>query len=346
MITVTKDQLKQLAPQANDGIIADVSKYLGTYLEKYEVNTPLRLAHFIAQCAHESDGFHTLEEYASGAGYEGRKDLGNVNKGDGVRYKGRGMIQLTGRANYRQYGNAIGVDLENHPELAATGQISVQTALEYWKVKGLNTYADRDDIDTITRRINGGTNGLASRIAYLAKAKKIFATLVVVAGTVVAPTVAVAQDYSVDQAVLVATIKKAEPMAGMMKDDAIILEFKKRLPPGITYSNGVIHGLDKNSQAYKDFVAKNPKVPFDTLLTPLKVAAATPADTTPILAEKGDKSDYVKLIQGLLVAKGATITPDGDFGNKTEVAMINFQKTVGLNPTGKLDNDTLTKLRA
>lgn len=132
----------------------------------------LRLAHFAAQLQHESGHFKFMEEIwgptAAQRGYEGRDDLGNTQPGDGFRYKGRGPIQLTGRANYRAYGRVIGIDLERHPELAAIPSIGLRLALEYWKAKGLNLLADSNDVDTITRRINGGTNGLADRKANLA----------------------------------------------------------------------------------------------------------------------------------------------------------------------------------
>lgn len=170
---ITKDILKKIAPQANDKIISDLEHYFDEYLQKYNVNTYLRVCHFLAQAAHESAGFRTLEEYASGAAYEGRKDLGNVNAGDGKLYKGRGIFQLTGRSNYQAYGQKIGVNLEAKPALAADPKISVLTALEYWNSKKLSDYADKDDILTITKRINGGTNGLDSRKEFLDRAKKI-----------------------------------------------------------------------------------------------------------------------------------------------------------------------------
>jgi putative chitinase len=126
-----------------------------------------RLAHFLAQLCHESGCMRYMEEIASGSAYEGRADLGNTQPGDGKRFKGRGPIQLTGRANYRAFGRKIGIDLERHPEIAAVPSIGLHTALEYWKDRGLNTLADADDIRGITRKINGGYNGLDDRQAHL-----------------------------------------------------------------------------------------------------------------------------------------------------------------------------------
>lgn len=135
----------------------------------------LRFAHFFAQLGHESGGFRYMEEIASGQAYEGRKDLGNTQPGDGRRFKGRGPIQLTGRANYRDYGRRLGIDLENHPEIAALPSLGMMTACAYWTVKGLNAFADKDDVLTITRRINGGTNGISDRRARLGAMKELLA---------------------------------------------------------------------------------------------------------------------------------------------------------------------------
>lgn len=133
------------------------------------MDSELRLAHFMAQLVHESGSFRYMEEIASGQAYEGRADLGNTEPGDGKRYKGRGPIQITGRANYRSFGRKIGIDIERHPEIAAVPSIGLHLALEYWKDRKLNERADADDILAITKRINGGTNGLADRKAHLAK---------------------------------------------------------------------------------------------------------------------------------------------------------------------------------
>jgi putative chitinase len=172
-MTADLDLLKALCPRGNVGIMNAVALAMEKYLPQYGIASPLRLAHFVAQAAHESDGFKTLTEYASGKAYEGRKDLGNVFPGDGVKYKGRGIFQCTGRANYEAYGRKLSLDLIGTPTLAASPEVSVRIACEYWKAKGLNGWADRDDVTEITRRINGGHNGLAQRKAYLDKAKAL-----------------------------------------------------------------------------------------------------------------------------------------------------------------------------
>lgn len=127
------------------------------------MTTPQRLAHFVAQMAHESGRFRYMEEIASGAAYEGRTDLGNIYKGDGIRYKGRGPIGITGRENYRKCGEDLGIDLEYHPELAAIPSVGMLIACWFWYGRDLNTLADENDIRSITRRINGGLNGFADR---------------------------------------------------------------------------------------------------------------------------------------------------------------------------------------
>lgn len=139
------------------------------------LDTPRRLCHFMAQVAHESGGFRYMEEIASGQAYEGRQDLGNVHAGDGRLFKGRGPIQLTGRANYRLFGRALGIDFEQHPEVVAFPSIGLMAACHYWQMRGLNELADADDVVAITKRVNGGVNGLDDRKAYLAKMKGLFA---------------------------------------------------------------------------------------------------------------------------------------------------------------------------
>jgi putative chitinase len=178
MATLNADIMRAIAPRfsgANGIRQAEIIDAVGPVLEatliEYEMNTLIRIAHFLAQTCHEAAGFRTTEEFADGSAYEGRKDLGNTQPGDGPRYKGRGLIQLTGRANYVEYGEALGLDLVAQPETAAEPVISLRIACEFWKRHHLNQFADQDDIETITRRINGGLNGLDDRKANLAKAK-------------------------------------------------------------------------------------------------------------------------------------------------------------------------------
>lgn len=155
-------------------IAEDLAFVLASTVSDYGLlDNSLRLQHFLAQLGHESDGYKAMEEYASGRAYEGRADLGNTQAGDGVRYKGRGPIQITGRSNYRTYGKRIGINIEKYPELASNPCIGMRLALEYWKAKGLNALADADDILGITKKINGGTNGLADRKGRLALAKEL-----------------------------------------------------------------------------------------------------------------------------------------------------------------------------
>lgn len=178
---ITKMDIKNLlggrTPKINlDMLVNDLNKTMS----KYDINTPLRVQHFLAQVAHESDGFNTAKEYASGSAYEGREDLGNTHVGDGKRYKGRGLIQLTGRDNYKRYANDSGRDVLNSPETIenlANGSYA-DVAGWFWKKKGLNELADNNDVKGITKKINGGYNGLDARVKYLTKAKLFIKNLV------------------------------------------------------------------------------------------------------------------------------------------------------------------------
>ena len=156
---------------ANPARATELALAANVHLETYSIKTQLRFCHFFAQLAHESGNFRYMEEIASGAAYEGRKDLGNTQTGDGKLFKGRGPIQLTGRANYRRYGQQIGIDFENNPEIVAIPSVGLLVACKFWSDNGLNALADQDDLRAITRRINGGYNGFEDRKAHLAKLK-------------------------------------------------------------------------------------------------------------------------------------------------------------------------------
>lgn len=147
-----------------------------TLFKKYEINTPLRIAHFMAQLHHESGGFKYLKELGNSAyfnKYEGRKDLGNTVKGDGAKFKGRGYIQITGRANYTELSKALNIDFVNNPELLEQEANAILSALWFWNKKKLNIFADEDNISTITKRINGGFNGIQERKELLLKYKDL-----------------------------------------------------------------------------------------------------------------------------------------------------------------------------
>ncbi len=148
-----------------------------TILDNGGINTPLRLAHFFAQIDHESLGGKRLREIGNAKyfeRYEGRKDLGNTQKGDGIRFIGRGYIQVTGRANYTELSKATGIDYVNNPQWLEREADAMTSAIWFWQTRRLNRFADADDIRGVTRRINGGFNGLQDRINKLAKYKADF----------------------------------------------------------------------------------------------------------------------------------------------------------------------------
>jgi putative chitinase len=171
---VTVAQLRQVMPNLSQAKAEQYLPHLNRAMAEANITTPQRKATFLAQLAHESGQLRYMEEIASGAAYEGRRDLGNTQPGDGVRYKGRGPIQLTGRANYRAAGRALGIDLEGNPSRAKDPDVAFRIAGWYWSSRNLNTYADAGNFREVTRRINGGYNGLADREAYYRRALNVF----------------------------------------------------------------------------------------------------------------------------------------------------------------------------
>ena len=167
---ITEDQLHTIMPHARSKVDTYLAP-LNDAMDEFEINTPQRQAAFLAQVAHESGEFRYVEELASGEAYEGRSDLGNVVEGDGVRFKGRGLIQITGRANYASCGSALGIDLLAEPELLETPVNACRSAAWFWSTHGLNELADADNFRKITLRINGGLNGQEDRLAYWELAK-------------------------------------------------------------------------------------------------------------------------------------------------------------------------------
>lgn len=172
---MTLQELQALAPKGKPVIVEGLIQYQ-SLMEDYGLTTNQRKAYFMAQLAHESDGFKASEEYASGRAYEGRRDLGNIKPGDGPRYKGRGLIQLTGRANYKSMGVKLRVDLENNPELASTFPLAMKIALEYWNSRNCSAHADKGDFKKVTRLINGGLRGYKDRQVWLKKFEDLLKT--------------------------------------------------------------------------------------------------------------------------------------------------------------------------
>jgi putative chitinase len=159
-------------PHASQDRIALFVQPINDTCYEFVITTPPRQAAFLAQIAHESGSLQYTLELASGDDYEGRQDLGNRQPGDGRRYKGRGLIQVTGRSNYAACGTALMLDLIGHPELLEEPSGATRSAGWFWQSKGLNRLADEDKFGSITRIINGGFNGLDDRLWHWLKARK------------------------------------------------------------------------------------------------------------------------------------------------------------------------------
>lgn len=183
----TADDLTRLAKacgaKPNAAVVQGIVDNQG-WLDAGGIDTAPRISEFLAQACLETDYFKTLREYASGAAYEWREDLGNVVAGDGKKFRGRGIFQCTGRDNYSRYGKRLGLDLLKEPALAERPDISVRIAVMYWNDKGLNAYADKGDTKAISRAINRGNpkstkaaNHEADRIKIARLAREIIAPL-------------------------------------------------------------------------------------------------------------------------------------------------------------------------
>lgn len=166
--------LRKMLPNAGSRL-DDHLPYITEAMNEGQINTPRRVSAFLAQVAHESKEYLYMQEIwgptEAQLGYEGRADLGNFKPGDGRRFAGHGPIQITGRANHRECGIALGLDLIAEPLLITMPEHGTRSAVWFW-TKGnsakvdLNLLADRDWFKTITRIVNGGYNGLADRLQY------------------------------------------------------------------------------------------------------------------------------------------------------------------------------------
>jgi len=164
------EQLREIYTHAGERCDVFIDP-LDAAMDEFEINTVQRQAHFLAQVGHESGELRYVKELATGKAYEGRRDLGNTEEGDGPRFKGRGLIQITGRANYIKLAEALGLDCVTRPELIESRINACRSAAWFWKSHGLNELADADDFLRITKRINGGTNGIEDRRRLLELAK-------------------------------------------------------------------------------------------------------------------------------------------------------------------------------
>lgn len=169
---MTTEQLHKCLPDATAANIQKFGDKLIDAMHFYEINTPKREAAFIAQIAHESGSLRYVEEIASGDAYEGRKDLGNTEPGDGKKFKGRGLIQITGRNNYKEVGTELLYDFISKPEDLEKPGPACFSAAWFWYSRHLNRLADIDSFEKITRMINGGLNGYEDRLKHYEIAKK------------------------------------------------------------------------------------------------------------------------------------------------------------------------------
>jgi len=202
---ITQEELKKHYPNANDKVLKALVESLKLLADKYGINTPLRLSHFLAQTAHESGGYRAIEEnlnysadglnkifpkYFKNAGrdaqayhrqpekianivYASRMGNGDTASGDGYKFRGRGVIQLTGRSNYTNFAKDMGIQLEEAVSYLATPQGAVESGAWFWNKNGLNALADKDDVTAVTKKINGGTIGLEDRKKHTEDFKKI-----------------------------------------------------------------------------------------------------------------------------------------------------------------------------
>lgn len=205
MIKITPEQLQRIAPNARSNYRQAFAQ-ADSVLAHYAINANgLRLSHFMAQVLHETGGLKVLEEdmyyrperivkvwpkrfssveearpYAynpeklANKVYGGR--MGNTQKGDGWRFRGRGLLQITGREDYEKYGGRLGIDLASAPELAVDPAWTLKIAAEEWDAKKCNALADADNIRRVTRIINGAEIGLASRQEWLVKTKRMWSS--------------------------------------------------------------------------------------------------------------------------------------------------------------------------
>lgn len=176
-IRLLSARLAKVMPRgAAAGAVERFAPHLAKVFDEFDISNGRRQAAFVAQIAHESLEMTVLRELASGDAYENRKDLGNIKPGDGRKFKGGGLIQTTGRENFRRVSIALGLGMELvlRPEGIVEPEIAARSAGFFWADAGLNALADQNHFGAITKRINGGFNGLDQRCAFWAIALAVF----------------------------------------------------------------------------------------------------------------------------------------------------------------------------
>ena len=202
---ITEENFKTIIPDVSWSYASQYVNLFESVLPAYGIDTPLRKAHFLAQVAHESGGFKFVVEnlnYSAKAlygvfrkyfsnmdlanqyarqrekianrVYANRMENGDEASGDGWKYRGRGLIQLTGKANYRLFSADTGMDFLGQPDTVATAKWALASACWFWKKNNINRYADADDIHMVTKKINGGNNGIESRQHFLDEFKTLY----------------------------------------------------------------------------------------------------------------------------------------------------------------------------
>lgn len=200
---ITEEQIKSKYPNADTDIVSAIVEAITLLSSKYEINSPIRLAHFLAQTAHESGGFSVIEEnlnysadslrgifgkyfhsldaedYAcqpekiANVVYASRMGNGDTDSGDGYMFRGRGLIQLTGRSNYNSIAADLGVGIQDIIDYLGTPDGAVESAAWFWHKNGINKLADTDDVIAVTKKVNGGTIGLEDRQKHTEDFKEI-----------------------------------------------------------------------------------------------------------------------------------------------------------------------------
>jgi predicted chitinase/peptidoglycan hydrolase-like protein with peptidoglycan-binding domain len=337
---VSADQLRAIMPTLSQSKADAYLPHLNNAMSEAGINTPERQSAFLAQLGHESGDLRYMEEIASGRKYEGRKDLGNVNAGDGMRYKGRGPIQLTGRANYRAAGEALGLDLENNPQRAADPDVGFRTAAWFWNSRKLNSFADSGDFDAITKRINGGFNGKLDRDARYAEARQVLGNTGMSAPGTMAPQ---QQAGGAGPISVGAQGQQVTDLQNRLK----ALGFDPGAADG-AFGPGTeaqVRAFQQSQGLTADGVVGPQTLGRlnEMVAPPAPAPAPAPQSEAPTLGINASGQD-VSALQELLNRNGANLTVDGEFGPATESAVLAYQSTNGLSTDGVVGPQTWASL--